>query len=316
MAYTVVVAGSTHRTLQCLQALAVDARFEITAAVTPAPKKIGRQQLLTENPVHVWANQQTTPAILVEKRIDISIKDKLKKIDEPDFLLVVDFGYIVPQWLLEYPGQASINIHPSALPKWRGSSPAQFALLYGEAESAVTIMIMNAELDAGPILTQLPFTVSESWTQTQYYEYSFNLATKALPNTLAAFAQEELDPKDQPTQTPTPIARRLTKQDSYVPWEVVSAAMTGDSVRTDQLSALLQAALTAHPSPVHLLVAASKAFQPWPTLWTLVPTPKGEVRMKLLELDVIDDLLLLKKVHVAGRDKPAPWNQVKSILSE
>lgn len=314
MPYSIIVAGSTSRTLQCIQALSKDARFEISAVLTPIPKVVGRKKAATPNPVHQWATDTATPSILVEKRIDTVVKEQVENIASPDFLLVVDFGYIVPQWLLELPSIAPVNVHPSALPRWRGSSPGQFVLLHAEPTSAVTIMLMHAGLDTGPILKQIPFEVSENWTQTEYYQKSFALVTAKLAETLAAFATEEIDPTDQPTNSPTPIARRLDKADSFVPWSILETALAGEAPRADQLPELLQSVLKHHPSVAHLLVSASKAFQPWPGLWTLIPTSKGEVRMKLLNLEVLDGYLQLKQVHVAGHDEPVTWNQVKSIL--
>lgn len=314
--YSVIVAGSTQRTLESALALATDGHFEILGVVTPAPKPIGRKQVITKNPLHTWAEENNLPVINVQKRLERAVGEQISELPTLDFLLVVDFGYIVPDWLLELPRLAPINIHPSALPRWRGSSPAQFAILFGEATSATTIMIMDSGLDSGPILKQIPFEVSENWTQSDYYEYSFKLSSDAQPQTLIDFAIGKIIPQEQPPESPTPIARRLSKTDSFVPFEVISAAINGETPRIDQLPELLQLAANHHSSIPSLLASASRAFYPWPILWTEIPTKKGLRKMKLLELDHEEDFLELKLVHIEGHAEPAKWNQVKSVLSE
>lgn len=318
--FSVIIAGSTSRALRCALGLANDAHFKISAVITPVPKPVGRKQILTKNPLHVWAKDQGLPTILVNAKIDSDIKNQIKNLPQPDFLLVVDFGYLIPGWLLELPKLAPINIHPSALPRWRGSSPGQFAILFGEKTSAITIMIVSQKMDQGPIIKQIPFKIAENWTQKDYYDHSFALASAELPRVMSDFAGGEVLPIEQPEISETPTARRLQKTDSYIPWNVIEKLTQGTQPDPKNLPHILQTALPYHQNLIELLLAASKAFSGWPGLWTEIPTKTGKKRMKILEILVYHDSgkqkLDLKKVHIAGHEKPASWSQVKTTLQQ
>lgn len=314
MAYTVVIAGTTKNTALCAAALHGDPRFTLTGVLTPEPKLVGRKQILTKNPLHKFAETHDLNISLVEKRITDETRSDLeqKSAARPDFLLVVDFGYIVPKWLLEWPTKAPLNVHPSALPKWRGSSPGQFSILYGDKQSAVTLMIMNESLDEGPVIIQHEFEVDPNWTQQDYYQHSFKIVFETLADDIAAFAAGELTATPQPDATPTPIARRLSKADAFVSWTNVLEAMNGEmSVKFE--SKLLEAALGDHSSPADLLSHAARALNPWPQLWTEIPTSKGKKRMKILSVGVKNNKLELEEVQVEGQT-PANWNQVRNLV--
>ena len=115
MAYSVWIAGTTTRTVSCALALLKDPRFEIHLIITPTPKPVGREQQITPNPLHQFATEHQLPVELVQRKIDQQLQEKLQAHARPDFLLVVDFGYIVPQWLLDLPIIAPLNVHPSTL---------------------------------------------------------------------------------------------------------------------------------------------------------------------------------------------------------
>ncbi|MBU0576578.1 methionyl-tRNA formyltransferase [Patescibacteria group bacterium] len=218
MPYTIAIAGTTQRTVMCAQALLQHHELEISLVITPAPQRVGRDRKLTKNDVQNFANSNQVPTVLIKNKIDEEVKKKINEFAKPDFLLVVDFGYLVPEWLLDLPKIMPLNIHPSALPKWRGSSPGQFVLLSGEKESAVTIIQMTPQFDQGPIIWQQKFTVDQSWTQTQYYQFSFELICQKLSKILLQLAEGKITPRPQPATSPTPLARRLTKQDAFVTW--------------------------------------------------------------------------------------------------
>ncbi|MDQ5951387.1 MAG: Formyl trans protein [Patescibacteria group bacterium] len=302
---SIAVAGSTQRTVLCAEALRTDDRFEVTWVLTPVPKIIGRKKALTQNPLHHWAEAQAVSTILLEKKIDNAIKDAVLASDKVDFLLVVDFGYLVPKWLLELPQRAPLNIHPSLLPRWRGSSPGQFVLLYGEKESAVTLMVMDEDLDSGPVIAQLPFVVQPTWTQTEYYQHSFGLIQEQLPDLIADFAEGKTKAIPQPPFSPTPIARRLSREDGFIEWDSLTQLMTGST--SVVFNPLLNNTVAAHASLADLVSAACKAFTPWPGLWTVV----NDQRLKILSCHAKDQQLVLDEVQLEGK-QPTTWGKLKS----
>lgn len=333
MIYSIAIAGSTQKTLLCTQVLSQDPRFRLQLIIAPQAKTAGRKQLLEPNPMETFGRQKNIPTILIDKTINkIDFEQFISK--KFEFLLVVDFGYLIPAWLLNWPKVAAVNVHPSALPRWRGSAPAQFVLLNGEAESAVSLIQMDNQLDHGPIISQYPFVVAKHWTQTEYYQTSFSLITKHLTEDLISLATKQLTPQPQPDLSPTPVAQKLTKKDSFVPWEKILEATNhfdtlrepqGDMLRPAQHDKAQGNSDIIHNQPDNVMLRlskhdlakqleqATKAYLPWPVLWTLIPTLKGPKRMKILKTHLVDGKLILDEVQIEGQ-KEAFFNQVKNIL--
>lgn len=322
MKYTIAIAGSTKNTVLMAEALIKDSRFEIVATISPTAKLIGRKQILTKNSLQIWSENQKLPTFLVEKKLEETAFSEMKPID---FLLVVDFGYLIPEWLLKLPKIAPLNIHPSLLPKWRGSSPGQFALLFQDLDkngkqSAVTLMIMSQGLDEGPILAQLDFQLEENWTQVEYYGTAFNLMGEKLADLISDFAKGKILAQNQAEKSPTMIARRLNKEDSFIDFENL-LTMTADSssekiVIRNQEKTLLRNLLTEQQSKneqIKLVVNASKAFSPWPGLWTIVKTSKGEQRMRIFSCHLAANKLVLDQVQIEGKN-PCLFNECKNAL--
>ncbi|MFZ1721011.1 MAG: formyltransferase family protein [Microgenomates group bacterium] len=339
MQISISISGSTERTLQCLKALHADQNFTIHSVITPAPKKIGRKQILTKNPIHSWAVENKIPTRLIESKV-AELREKFlgegsDTSSRPDYLLVVDFGYIVPDWLLEWPVRAPLNIHPSKLPRWRGSSPGQFVLLHGETESAVTLIEMNASLDQGPLVAQFAFSVERTWTQKEYYLHSFKLISEKLAETILAHASGAISGNPQPDDSPTPIAKRLEKTDSFIPFSLLEIAMDGDSDQAKILSKkslftelppiLLEAFTSTNQSLAQCIENAVRAFQPWPELWTTVTIGETQKKMKILSAKVLkkakeptenaQEILLLEDVCVEGKS-PTNWKNVQKEIDE
>ncbi len=311
---TIWIAGSTQHTRICAQALLEVDTITITRCITPAPKPVGRKHVVQANPLHHFANEHAIPVEVITHKIDAQCQARLTTYERPDILLVVDFGYLVPSWLLAYPHVAPLNIHPSLLPRWRGSSPGQCVLLYGENESAVTLMKMTEGLDEGPIITQVPLTVDSSWTAEKYYLAAFTLIAPLLPHLIDEFCQHP-STQEQPTDSPTAIARRFTKEDGFVSWQVLTMAQEGSTLSATQIdrklwgAALAQAAQSAD-TVAEVCERACRAFSPWPGLWTFVPTSLGEKRLKILKCHTTGTRLILDLVQVEGKT-PVQYTQLK-----
>ncbi len=321
---SVLLAGSSAYTLQLAKVLFLDPRFKITGVLTPAPQPIGRQKILTPSPVHVWAEAEGIPVILIQEKIDQNVKKLVieqNNISQCNFLLVVDFGYFVPNWLLALPTIGPVNVHPSLLPRWRGSSPAQRVLLAGETASAVSVIMMTDKLDAGDLVAQLPFSVDPNWTSQAYYEFAFNLLAPQLGTILSDLAAGTLIPRRQPADSPTPMAARLSKADSYVPWHWIAktcgwVANEPEETPTQapQIGLLQDLALDMKAvERGQLFARATRAFSPWPKVWTLLPTPKGWQRLIIwqAEFDEATQKLRLVQVQIEGK-QPSSWNEIKN----
>jgi len=285
------------------------------------PQPLGRKQVVTKNPLHVWAEEHNFPVVAVEGKILVELQSQLTP--QPEFLLVVDFGYLVPNWMLELPKIAPLNIHPSLLPRWRGSSPGQFVLLHGEKNSAVTIMVMGEGLDTGPILWQGEFAVNPTWTQTSYYQHSFELAAKELAVVIKKIALGELKPRPQPDESPTVVAKRFKKDDGFIAWETIAQAAGIAFQKSQDISELTGQDTSVLIQEVHertrhswssLINDAVHALSPWPGVWTFLPTTKGLKRLKILVSRINNDELVLEVVQLEGETLQS-WNDVKPRLS-
>lgn len=331
----ILVAGSTAYTRQMAISLASDPRFQVVAVLTPNPKKVGRKQTLQINPLDQWANDNEVAKFSIEKKLERQLLEKDLVALDLDLILVVDFGYYVPNWLLNLPKIAALNIHPSALPRWRGSAPGQMVLLNGEKQSAITLMKMNSQLDQGDIIWQLAFTIPDHWTTKDYYDQAFALIAPQLAEQISAFVLGKIKPKAQTEQSPTPTAKRLDKNDSFVAWEELQTLIDwskpsptmfkpSDKLNITQLEESANALLTqllntqaTRLEKIQVIDRASRAFTPWPGLWTHLPTTKGEQRLKILATEIIEkagqNYLLLKRVQLAGKN-PSLFNEIKNLV--
>jgi methionyl-tRNA formyltransferase len=349
--YRLAIAGSTQYSQEIAKKLAKDSAFKLIWVLTPPPKKVGRKQTLTINPLAKWAQEKKINTFLVPDNLKNAQLKKQIRSTEIDILLVVDFGYFVPDWLLAFPQITTLNVHPSLLPRWRGSSPGQFAILFkdfqrpwqgetiGGKKTAVTLMTVSKELDAGNIIVQKKFNIKDEWTLTDYYQHAFQLINKSLAKDIKSFVTGKLTSTPQIKQSPTPFAQRLSKTDSFVSWSQLKKLITitpEDKLKTlsdnksslsSQKEALLSQLLAGQGIlgnyPLTLLEQmqfvdnACRAFQPWPGLWTIIPTHKGEQRMKILSCQieklVSGQRLVLKKVQLAGKE-PCQFKQIKNLI--
>lgn len=335
--HSILIAGSTKHTLACAKALFATNTMQVLAVVTPEPKPIGRKQLVSPNPLHAWALEQNIPVVLVQDAITKKTQSDLQALlgsTVPELLLVVDFGYFVPNWLLQLPSGAPVNIHPSTLPSWRGSSPGQFVIWSGATNSSVSLIHMNSTLDQGDIYYQLAIAVSPNWTAAEYYDHCFDLVAKQLPVLLCDIAEKKTNRVPQPPASSTPVARKILKQDSFLPWEplqlclnsaapydsnyselFVTALAEIEHAASKNSHGLLEEMLQKIPAALrgNCLHAAIRAFNPWPRVWTSIPTKQGEKRMQILTSSWNDNHIQLETVLVEGKN-PAKWSQLQTLV--
>ena len=129
-----------------------NAGHEIMAVFTRGPKPVGRKQILTKSPVQLWAESKNIPVYNRASEYNVT----------PDMVVVVSYGVILRDNVLS--SAPCINIHPSALPKYRGASPIKTAIYNGDAHSAVCLMQITAEMDAGDVYMRRDFEIGENET--------------------------------------------------------------------------------------------------------------------------------------------------------
>ena len=209
----IVFMGTPEYAAKILRALA-EAKFEIAAVFTQPDKPVGRKQILTPSEVKVYAQQHLSavpifqPATLKGEAVAAQIK-KLK----PDFIVVAAYGKILPQSVLDI--APCINLHASILPKYRGASPIQSAILADEKQTGVTAMLMDAGLDTGDML-DFSYTPCEDKTAAQLFDELGDLAGELIVRVLRNFTN--LTPLKQDDAQAT-HCKKIAKSDGLFSFE-------------------------------------------------------------------------------------------------
>jgi len=170
---------------------------------------VGRKQVITPPPVKVWAQAHDLPVFQPHSLKDHSVLTPLTS-TQFDFFVVLAYGKIMPQWLIDLPAYGTINAHPSLLPKFRGASPIRSTLLHDLSACGVTIMQMDAKLDHGPILLQEAHPLS---TPIPGQELDFILAKKCgqlLSTVIQQLTAGYIQPKPQ-DDTQATFCTKITK---------------------------------------------------------------------------------------------------------
>lgn len=337
---SVIFCGSFQEySVQVLAALAQDPNIKITAVITTPPHPQGRNKVLQPNPVHHWAEEHSL-TVLTPDSLSDQLLAQLLAAGQPDYLITAGYGKLLPAKWLQLPKKAALNVHFSLLPKFRGANPAEWAILMEESETGVSIIEMSPEFDTGSIVAQASNPLSPTATRKTVYQDLYRLGGEMIVPTLSAYEawknkqistdQENLlitqertlrttqiplrfffPPQQQPA-SPTPMAKRLQKEDGFIAWKNVISLMKGQDVALSSLSPTLQTAFQKYSMLTPQLVAImTRALAEFPGVWTLIPSSKGEKRMKILSVKIIQDKLVLAIVHIEGQ-QISPWNQVKN----
>ncbi len=239
------------------------------AAVITAPDKpVGRKQVLTASSVAAFASKNGIEVLKPEKIKPPEFIEKLRSF-EPDFIIVAAYGKIIPQAILDIPKHGAINVHPSLLPQWRGASPIPYTIVNGDSKTGVTIMLMDAEMDHGPILVQEEVALRGDETTTTLTAQLARLGGQMLGRVVPDWLAGNITPTEQDHDAAT-FTKILTKEDGRIDWSK-SAVEIERQVR---------------------------AFDPWPGAWTVWPRKEDETILKLLEVRI-------KNVrHSEGAERP------------
>jgi methionyl-tRNA formyltransferase len=148
----ILYAGTPNSSAEILKYLVQNDSIKVKGVITQPDKTGKRGKKLNDSPVSLMANSYDLDLFKPDKLNDKDFKEKIETL-EVDFLIVVAYGKILPRWLLELPSVSSINVHFSLLPKYRGASPIQSALLNGDKETGITFIEMSEKLDSGNIIS-------------------------------------------------------------------------------------------------------------------------------------------------------------------
>ncbi|CUH68683.1 Methionyl-tRNA formyltransferase [Thalassovita autumnalis] len=214
----VVFMGTPEFSVPVLEAL-VNAGHEIAAVYCQPPRQAGRGKKERPTPVHARAAE-----LGLEVRHPVSLKGAEEQADfaalNADVAVVVAYGLILPQAILDAPAQGCLNIHASLLPRWRGAAPIHRAIMSGDAETGICIMQMEAGLDTGPVLLREETAIEAEETTAQLHDRLSDMGAALIVEALAKLPT--LTPEVQPEDGVT-YASKIDKAEAAIDWSAPAA---------------------------------------------------------------------------------------------
>ncbi|MEI8205457.1 MAG: methionyl-tRNA formyltransferase [Kiritimatiellales bacterium] len=249
----VVFFGSAAIGFPSLHALLVSAQDEVVAVVAQPDRLAGRKQQLTPCPVKAFAQERRIPVLSPEK-----VKDSLPELAalKADLFVVVAYGQYIPPSVLSLPKQGAINLHPSVLPKYRGSAPIQWAVANGDTQTGVTILYVGEKMDAGDIILQREIPIGSDDTSTTLEPVLAVAGAELLMDVVEQIRSGTVQRHPQDDAAATEV-RKLIKEDGKLDW-TLSAATLRNRIR---------------------------GFTPWPGCFCELPDGQ---RLKVLSVSVED----------------------------
>ncbi|MDE1463818.1 methionyl-tRNA formyltransferase [Spartinivicinus poritis] len=218
----IVFAGTPEFAAIHLQTL-LDSQHQVIAAYTQPDRPSGRGRKLTPSPVKVLTEAHQIPVFQPTSLKSEEAQEELASLN-PDVMVVVAYGLLLPKAILETPRFGCINVHASLLPKWRGAAPIQRAIAAGDNTTGVTIMQMDVGLDTGDMLMISECDISDQETGGSLHDKLAEIGSPALLNTLQQIADGQLQPQVQDHDNAS-YAHKLSKQEAHIDWQQSAAEL-------------------------------------------------------------------------------------------
>jgi methionyl-tRNA formyltransferase len=210
------------------------AEISISGVVSAPDKPVGRKQIMTASPVKLWTQNHDIPAF--------TISDYPFSIIKADIGILAAYGQIIPQEIIDLFPKGILVIHPSLLPKYRGASPIQSAILNGDQKTGCSIIKMDAKMDHGPIVYQFEEEIKQEDTSVDLYNRIFTKTAEILKTVIPNYLKGKIIPQEQNEDEAT-YCKVLTKQDGFFDLD--------------------------NPPSAEKLDRMIRAYSPWPGVWTL-----------------------------------------------
>lgn len=206
--------GTPDFAVPCLEVL--QAKTEVLAVITQPDRPKGRGHNLQASPVKQKALEYNLPVLQPEKIKTEEFTAELEKL-HPDLIVVVAFGQILPQRILDIPPLGCVNVHASLLPRYRGAAPIHWSIINGEKETGVTTMLMDAGLDTGEMLLKDKVTITEEMTTEELHDQLMAMGGKLLAETIDGLANGTITPEKQDDSISN-YAGMLNKETGHIDW--------------------------------------------------------------------------------------------------
>jgi methionyl-tRNA formyltransferase len=231
----VIFYGTSDFAVPSLEALAHDGRFSVLGVVTQPDRPVGRHAEIQKTPVKIAAEKLGIPVYQFEQVKSDDAFEKLSTL-KADVAVVASFGQIIPQRVLDLYKYGMINVHSSLLPKYRGSSPISAAIANGDQVTGVSIMLLDAKMDHGPVLAMSDMAIEKTDTTATLTPKLADQGAALLISTLPGYIDGSINPVEQ-DHTQATIVKLLKREDGKLEPSIKSA---------DELERLV------------------RAYEPWP----------------------------------------------------
>lgn len=233
----------------------IDAGFNVLSAYTQPAKIVGRDQEMQKSVVEEIAAKNNIKVFSPEKFEEKTL-DEIKK-QNPDMIIVAAYGKILPEDLLKIPKFGALNVHPSLLPKFRGPSPVQNALLEGVTETGTTIMLIDKGMDTGDIISQKKVLVEPQETYPELLEKMARVSSELLLETIDLWVGKKINPQKQNDSEAT-YCQMIERSDGKIIWS----------------------------DDAEVIFNRYRAFLPWPGVFTFWKKGKENLRLKIHKMSL------------------------------
>jgi len=317
-ALNIIFAGTPDFAAQHLAEL-IQSQHNVIAVYCPPDKPAGRGKKLTACATKLLALEHNIPVEQPEN-FKATADQELLAHYKADVMVVVAYGLLLPQVILDAPRLGCINVHGSILPKWRGAAPIQRAVEAGDAETGVTIMQMDKGLDTGDMLLTATCAIENQDTSASIYEKLAQLGPKALINTLALMASnghtaepqdnnlasyaKKLDKAEAELDWQLPAKTLAQKIRAYIPWPVAQFTFTDEQQKQHRIRVWQASVVTEpHDKASGTILMADKSG---------ITIATGEMSLKLEMLQLPGKKALLCQDILNGR---ADWFQQGKLIN-
>lgn len=247
--------GTSEFAAEILESLIVSG-YNIVAVYTQPDKKAGREQEIKESAVKELANRSKLPVFQPSKFSEAVVEEM--KGQKPDLIILAAYGKIIPASVLSLPGFGALNVHASLLPKYRGPSPIQNALLNGEKETGVTMMLMDETIDTGDILSQKKTPIDKNETAQELAKKLAKISSALLLETVPLWIERKITPQKQNNSQAT-LCQLIEKEDGKIIWA----------------------------EDAETIYNLFRAFTPWPGIFAYWDAENGRRRIKLNKISFL-----------------------------
>lgn len=250
----IIFMGTSYFGAVILQGL-IKNNYNIISVYTRPDKKVGRKQKIQKSEVKLVAEKDNLK-IIEPIKFDEAVIAELKK-QKPDIIIVAAYGKILPKTVLEIPALGALNVHGSILPKYRGPSPIQNAIMEGEKKIGTTIMFMDEGIDTGDILGQKSFNMDADEKYPQIFKKMADFSSKLLSEVIPKWMEGKINPQKQDNKKAT-YCQLIERNDGKIIWN------------DDAVS----------------IYNRFRAFYPWPGVFVYFEKNNQKFRLKLNEISL------------------------------